>query len=201
MNSYQIDVEEYKPESCKELYSNLNTHQITALMFHDEMTDLFDFLGLEGFKQMHEYQYLSESINHRALKKYYMNQYGMLLPDDQIDSIDVIPSDWYQHNRMAVTPGVRRQAVQRAMEQYKDWESYTKDLYQKCASHLLNWGKISDFNEINCYIKDVDEELKNLESLCVELKAVGYEDTYMVSMQDCYKHKYGELLKNIGSEI
>lgn len=46
---------EYEPKNCKDVFSVINTRQITALMFHDEMADLFDFLGLRGFKRMHEY--------------------------------------------------------------------------------------------------------------------------------------------------
>ena len=37
---------EYEPKNCKDVFSAINTRQITALMFHDEMADLFDFLGL-----------------------------------------------------------------------------------------------------------------------------------------------------------
>ena len=111
---------EYEPKNCKDVFSVINTRQITALMFHDEMADLFDFLGLRGFKRMHEYQYLAESAEHRTLKRYYLNHHGMLLPDEEIEPVDVIPDDWYQYNRMDVTPAVRKQAVQKAMEQYKE---------------------------------------------------------------------------------
>ena len=33
---------------CKEAYEEINGRQVTALMFHDQMADFFDFLGLMG---------------------------------------------------------------------------------------------------------------------------------------------------------
>lgn len=192
---------DYEPKDCKDVFSVINTRQITALMFHDEMADLFDFLCLRGFKRMHEYQYLAESAEHRTLKRYYLNHHGMLLPDEEIDPVDVIPDDWYQYTRMDVTPAVRKQAVQKALEQYKEWECGTKALYEKCAAYLMAWQKISDFNKVNELVKDVDMELKYLERLCIELKAVEYDCAYIEMLQDKYHEEYKEKSKNIGVDI
>lgn len=192
---------DYEPKDCKDVFSVINTRQITALMFHDEMADLFDFLCLRGFKRMHEYQYLAESAEHRTLKRYYLNHHGILLPDEEIDPVDVIPDDWYQYNRMDVTPAVRKQAVQKALEQYKEWECGTKALYEKCAAYLMAWQKISDFNKVNELVKDVDMELKYLERLCIELKAVEYDCTYIEMLQDKYHEEYKEKYKNIRVDI
>lgn len=192
---------EYEPKNCKDVFSVINTRQITALMFHDEMADLFDFLGLRGFKRMHEYQYLAESAEHRTLKRYYLNHHGMLLPDEEIEPVDVIPDDWYQYNRMDVTPAVRKQAVQKAMEQYKEWECGTKELYEKCAAYLMAWQKIADFDKVNELVKDVDMELKHLERLCIELKSVEYSADYIAGLQGSYHEKYKEKSKDIGAIV
>ena len=68
MANYKATFEEYEPKSCKDVYALINNRQTVALMFHDEMADLFDFLGLRGFKRMHEYQYMAESVEHRKTK-------------------------------------------------------------------------------------------------------------------------------------
>lgn len=198
MNAYEMP---YDPKSCKDVYALINNRQTVALMFHDEMADLFDFLGLRGFKRMHEYQYLSESVEHRKTKRYYLNHHGMLLPDEEIHSIDVIPDDWYRYDRMDVTPPVLRQSVQRAMEQYKEWETGTKSLYETCAHHLLTWGNTADFNEVSCLVDDVDHELKCLERLCLELKAVDYSIDYIEMVQDSYHDKYKEKTCHIGEGL
>ena len=197
MNS-KVLFSDQDPKSCSEIYDVLNSHQLMALSFHDDMTDLFDFLGLEGFKCMHEYQYYSESDGHNTLKEYYLNHHDKLLSDEDLESIKVIPEDWYRYRKSEVTPSIRKQAVQKAMKQYKDWETDTKALYERCAGYLLEWNKIADFNTVNCFIKDVDEELENLNKLCTELEAVEYDDEYMMYMQKDYQYKYSELLEDIG---
>lgn len=201
MGKSKYSVSTYEPHNCKEVFSAINARQITALMFHDEMADLFDFIGLRGFKRMHEYQYLAESAEHRCIKRYYLNHHGMLLPEEEIEEVDVIPDDWYQYNRMDVTPAVRKQAVQKAMEQYYDWEAETKELYQKCAAYLIAWQKVADFNKVNALVQDVDKELKYLERLCIELKAVDYDAVYIESIQDRLHEKYKGMSKDIGVDI
>lgn len=196
-----INLSAYEPKDCTEVYKIVNARQITALMFHDDMADLFDFLGLRGFKRIHEYQYLAESAEHRALKRYYINHHGKLLPESNLAPVSVIPSDWVQYNRMDVTPAVRKQYTQRAMEQYLEWEAETKALYCKMAAYLMDWQKVADFDKINCLIKDVDTELKYLERLCLELKSVDYDPAYISMLQDKYHEKYKEKCKEIGVSI
>lgn len=191
----------YEPKDCKDIYCTVNARQIAALMFHDQMADLFDFLGLQGFKRMHEYQYLVESTEHRTLKRYYLNHHGKLLPESDVSNPDVIPDDWLQYNRMDVTPQVRKQAVQKAMEQYREWETETKGLYSRCASALVSWGKTADFNKLNELVRDVDMELKLLERLCLELNLVDYEASYVLIIQGRLHEEYKEKTKCIGVDI
>lgn len=197
----QNNLSAYEPKSCAEAYAVVNSRQITALMLHDDMADLFDFLGLHGFKRMHEYQYLMESAEHRALKRYYINHHNMLLPENELTPVSVIPKDWVNHTRMEVTPSVRKQYTKMAMEEYHKWESETKDIYNKMAYYLMDWQKVADFNKINCLIADVDMELKYLQRLCIELKAVDYDPSYLLVIQDKYHEMYKEKCEKIGISI
>lgn len=185
----------YEPKSCKDVYDTINTRQITALMFHDNMADLFNFLGLKGFEKMHEYQYLEESIGHRATKRHFIDRHGKLLPESHIESVEVIPSDWEQYTRMEVTPSVRKQYVQKALSMYKEWEQGTKDLYEACAGYLMDCHKADDFEWVSELVEDVSEELMCLEQLCVELSAVGYDCIYIMSIQGELCDKYHKRMK------
>ncbi len=185
-----LSVSEFEPASCKELYSAINTRQITALMFHDEMADMFDFLGLQGFKQMHEYQYRVESEEHRALKRYYISHHNCILPQEEVYPEEVIPDEWLKYTRMDVTPPVCKQAVQKAFDQYLEWETDTKALYERCACYLLSWNKVADFNTVNDLVKDVDIELKCLTGIYLRLKSANYDSAYIESIQDHYREKY-----------
>lgn len=196
-----MNLDSYEPKDCTEVYKIIHARHVTALMLHDDMADLFDFLGLRGFKRMHEYQYLVESTEHRALKRYYINHHGKLLPESKLTPVSVIPEAWTQHTRMDVTPSVRKQAVHTAMEQYLDWEHETKAIYSKMAAYLMDWQKVADFNKVNDLIKDVDMELKYLERLCIELRSVDYDPAYVGMLQDKYHERYRKKCEEIGVSI
>ena len=46
----------------KEIFAEINERFIGAVMMHGQFADYFDFLGLKGFKRMHEYHHIAESL-------------------------------------------------------------------------------------------------------------------------------------------
>lgn len=178
------------PKDCKEVYAAINARQVTAMMFHSEMADLFGFLNLDGFKEMHEHQFLCESASFRAIRNYFMTHYGKLLPDEEVYPVEVIPDDWYRYKRTEVTAEVRKQAVKAAVEQYLDWEKETKEFYSQMASLLMSWKKTPDFGKVNDLVQEVCEEIKRVEHLYLELKSVNYETEHVLAMQPKLSRKY-----------
>lgn len=176
--------------SCMEVYEKINTNMLTAIMFHEQVTDLFDFLSLHGFKRMHEYQYMSESIERRRLKRYVLNHHGKLLQDNVTEPVQIIPKDWYGFTRKDVTPQVRTQYIEKVFEDYCSWEKSSKKLYEECAKTLLNMGYMADFHRIMVIVEDVDCELKMLERLYLDLKSVGYNEVYVATLQPELHEKY-----------
>lgn len=187
--------------SCTEIFQTVNARQISALMFHDQMADYFDFLGLMGFKRMHEYQYLCESAEHRTLKRYYINHHNKLLVGTEVSDPKAVPDDWCKYTRFDVTGQVRTQAVKAAFDSYRDWECETKDLYEECAKALFDMGNIADFNKLNTLVCDVDMELKTIDRLYIKLCSVGFNDMYIASIQDELHEHYREKTKEIGIDI
>lgn len=186
--------------SKEDLYMAIRDRQITALMFHSQMADLFDFLGLKGFKRLHEYQYLSESMEYRKLCRYYINHNNKLLVGGHPGSPKVIPEDWGQYTRFDVTPQVRKQAVEKAFMDYRDWESGTKDLYSQCSIALMDLGYVADSTMICGMVKDVDLELKTLDRIFLRLRAVTFDPIETMDMQDELHEHYKEKIKDIGEE-
>ena len=62
--------------NVESIFSEINARMIAALMFHDQMSDYFDFLGMKGYKRLHEYQYFSESLERKKLNQYYINHHN-----------------------------------------------------------------------------------------------------------------------------
>lgn len=180
----------YEPQDPEEVYAAINSRQLTALMFHSEMADLFGFLNLKGFQDMHEHQYLAESACYRALRNFYMTQYGKVLQEDDPEIIEVFPEDWYNYKRSDVTPEIRRQAVQVALEQYLEWEEDTKECYEHYASLLMSWGKNMDYSKVNKMIQEVSEEIKRIERMHADLKSVQFNLDHIMTTQAKLSRKY-----------
>lgn len=186
-----------EPPTCEEIFTAIRERQITALMFHDQSADLFDFLGLNGFKRMHEYQYMAESIEHRKLSRYYLNHHNKILMEGHLTNPQAIPEDWLKYTRFEVTAPIRKQAVEKSFSAYYDWEQETLECYSRYAKQLLDLDMVADFNQVNCLIKDVDMELKYLGRMVLSLRSISYDPIQVEAMQqelhDHYKCKMEKL--------
>lgn len=187
--------------SCEDIYKAIRDRQVSALMFHSQMADLFDFLGLMGFKRMHEYQYFAESAEHRGLCRYYINHHNKLLVGGHPQGPKVIPSEWGQYTRFDVTPQVRKQAVERSFNEYQEWESETKELYSQYSIALMNLGCVADSNKVCELVTDVDQELKYLDRMLLKLKAISFDAIGVMEMQEELHEHYAEKTKSIGVDI
>lgn len=183
--------------SCEDLFRSIRERQIVALMFHDQSADLFDFLGLKGFKRMHEFQYLAESLEHRRLSRYYINHHNKLLFEGPLDNPQVVPMDWSKYTRFEVTIPVRKQSVERSFEDYYGWEYETREFLCQCSKRLLELGRIADFDMVNSLLLDVDMELKYLSRMIITLKSISYDPIQVEAMQqelhEHYKNRLEEL--------
>lgn len=140
------------------MFKKLVTHQTEALMFHSEMIEYFTFLGLKGFKRLHEYQYYDESIGRNNLIESYINEFRELIDKpNQINKLNVIPSNLYGvKNTSNISLALN---VENAWKKYIDWEEGTKKLYTEICVSLLNKGELTKYYLVSEYLKDVQEEL------------------------------------------
>lgn len=201
MNNKEIIQQDMSDMSCEDIYKALRDRQISALMFHSQMADLFDFLGLMGFKRMHEYQYFSESAEGRGISRYYLNHHNKLLVGGHPQGPKVIPQEWGQYTRFDVTPQVRKQAVEKAFKEYQEWETETKELYSCYSKALMEKGLVADSNKICELVLDVDKELKCLNRLLIKLKAMSFDAIGIMDMQEELHEHYKEKTKSIGIDI
>ena len=146
-----ITSEQMKTMSCEEIYAEVNKRMTTALMFHANMSDYFNFLGLYGFKRIHELQYFEESIGKRKLHRKVLDIHNKLIPEKGYDKIEVVPAEWYKHTRMDIDDGVLSKYVKYALKQYKDWEEETKCFYECVACTFMERGEIVDYELMMCY--------------------------------------------------
>lgn len=179
-------------QTLEDVYSEVNARYIAALMLHDQMADYFDFLGLHGYKRLHEHQYYEESRERRKLKRYYINHHGRLIPDRFSGAVSMIPDGWLTANRISVGRSAKQKAVEDGFNAYREWETETKKLYETYSRKLRDLGAVADAVFLESMVEDVSEELKRLERIITDLISAGYDMVYVVESQKKLHDKYKE---------
>lgn len=175
---------------AEEVYMKLDEHMQKALNFHEQLADYFCFLGLQGFKRKLECQYMDECANKRKLHHKYINLHQKLIPLRQAQFQQMIPRDWSKYTTNDVNDSVLPKFVKSAMEQYKQWEHETKELYEEQWQKCMNNGMGADAEYISKLIQDVTKELKEINRMCEQLNGTGYDVIAIHSVQDKYHEKY-----------
>lgn len=187
--------------TCAEVFSKIDTHMKSGMILHDQLANYYDFLGLMGFKRLHEYQFLSESACMRGLNRYYINHYNRLIDDGEMHPESVIPANWRGPERRDVGVSTRRAAVKTGMEMWSAWESETKKLYEECYCELCEHKQIAAACKVKALIADVDMECKEAERLLLKLQAIDYDMPTILLMQDELHECYREKEKSVGVDI
>lgn len=177
-------------DSVEAIFSEINARMIAALMFHDQMSDYFDFLGMKGYKKLHEYQYFSESLERKKLNQYYINHHSKLIPDTYSGQVAMIPENWQSANRISVGKSTKQKGIEDGFNQYREWESDTKNLYEHYSSRLREMGAVADAIVVEKLVEDVDNELKKLERIIIDLISSGYDMVYITESQQEIRNKY-----------
>nr|DAV06052.1 MAG TPA: hypothetical protein [Bacteriophage sp.] len=183
--------------SVEAIFSEINARMIAALMFHDQMSDYFDFLWMKGYKKLHEYQYFAESLERKKLNQYYINHHGKLIPDTYSGQISMIPENWQSANRISVGKSTKQKGIEDGFNQYHGWESETKNLYEHYSSRLREMGAVADAIMVEKLVEDVDKELKKLERIIIDLISSGYDMIYITESQQCLHDTYKKKLCEI----
>ena len=158
-----------------EVFANLKTHMLEGMVFHDEMSRYYDFLGMGRCRDEHRVRYEDETNGYVCLCRYYMHHFNKLIPQTTMNRPDVIPDAWYMYKRQEVDTSTKRTAYRNAMNKWVEWEKQTKDLYEDMCSELLNNGEIAAAHFVMDMVRDVDDELKYASDKQLSLETSGYD--------------------------
>ena len=184
----------------EEIFSEINNRFIGAIMMHGQFADYFDFLGLRGYKRLHEYQHLAESIERRKVCRYYINHHNALVKEDFSGEVKIVPDAWYTAKRLSVGKSTKQKAVEDGFLEYHNWESETKSVYEKYAQKLREIGSVADAIFVEKLVEDVSAELKTVEQMISDLISTGYDMVYITDIQLEIHEKYKKKLKGIEVE-
>lgn len=184
----------------EEIFSEINNRFIGAIMMHGQFADYFDFLGLRGYKRLHEYQHLAESMERRKVCRYYINHHNALIKEDFSGEVNIIPDAWYTARRLSVGKSTKQKAVEDGFIEYHNWESETKSIYEKYSQKLREAGDVADAVFVEKLVEDVSTELQTVERMISDLISTGYDMVYITEIQSEIHEKYKKKLKGIEVE-
>lgn len=187
--------------TAAEIFSKANSHQVTGVMFHDDLINYFDFLSLDGFKMIHVYQYFSENAEMQKLASYFMNHFNTFIPVSEIKDYPVIPDNWRSHTRFDVDEKTKSNGVKNAIQAWRKWEVESKSLYEKSYADLISLGEISAAQAILESVKDVDGELSRIDALQIKLNSISYDMVAIYDMQESILETYKPMVENTGKQI
>jgi hypothetical protein len=176
--------------TAKEIFSEINRRQIIAQMFHREMAVYFSFLGLQGFKRMHQYRHMEESLENENMLFWIIDHHNMLIDTEDIPSVTIIPKEWFTVSRLNVGQNTKTTATKTAMDSWREWEEETLHLYEQYSKMLLDAGAVEDYCKVSRMMKHTGQELKRLERLIEDLQLVGYDTVYLLEIQNKIHNKY-----------
>jgi len=108
--------------TLEDIYAEISANMIKGLMVHQQFTNYYDFLGLSGYKKCHEYHYLEESYSLCKLNSYFTNHHNKIISSKAVENPNIIPQNWYSHERDDVDVSTRRNAVRDGMIKWVEWE-------------------------------------------------------------------------------
>lgn len=181
--------------TVEEIFVKLSAHMINGMMFHEQMANYYDFIGLCGYKRCHEYHYICETIEHRKLNRCYINKYNKMIPEPEFDNQSVIPPNWYRYTRQEVDNSTKRNVVENGVAEWLKWERETHKLYTDMYKELYDLGEITSAAYMECLIHKVEKEIKHAERKQLDLEAVEYNLSYVIGKQQCIHDKYKKKLE------
>lgn len=187
--------------TANDIFSNVSAKKIEGIMMHAQLADYFDFLGLMGFKRIHEYQFLEENAQLRGLHRYFINHFNMLLSDSAVSSKSYIPSAWNGYSRKDVKADAKKEAIKSCMVTWTEWEAEAKKELATAYADLIDLMEVAAAMKIKELLMDVDMELKRADRLIISLESSGYDLPAICMMQDAIHEEYREKEKEIGVDI
>lgn len=179
----------------RDSFSIISAHQIKGLMLHSSWSDYFAFLGLEGFRKLHDYRYADESKSMRMIRQYFVEHYHELPVDLSIDSNlrKYVPvtddTSW-------MVSGEIGELVRACLEGWVSWERQSKSLYEKHYKELSDSGDIAASCMIENLVCDVDQELKDAERILLNMGSVGYDTKVVFLHQERLRREYDRKLRD-----
>lgn len=165
-------------------------------MLHSLLSELFTFLGLYGYAELHRYRELEEGEELREMTDRYILAEGMLIPDAELDAPAVL-QQYYRIDRRATDASWRRRAVRNGMTKWREWESETVVFLNDASRNLSVNGDFSHAAYVAGKADNVLNERTFAEDMILRLESIDYSMAEMLREQDRFVKEYSGKIRKL----
>jgi len=166
------------------------------LMIHDEFANYFNFLNLQGYKRMHENEYLENVIKNRLINRYILTKKLLPANVNNFPSFNIIPHDWHTVDPLTISADYTLKAVKDAFSVYLERMEYSKEHVEKIAIYFSQKGDLITYSFLNDMVKHYDKDIKYLTRYMACLNKAESID-YIMEKQDSMHDEYRDDLPNL----
>lgn len=181
----------------EDILSELKKHLVNGLMFHNQMSEYFSFLGMCGYAEMHRYHELKESAGLKNLTEYHIVHAGELIPGGSHGIPDTIPQQWYRIKRQETDVSWRRRAVKDGMIKWNSWEKDTVILMKELGRQLSETGELIYASIVAEKCRGAENEASQSECIMFDLESKEYDLKEILRDQEKIRKEYREKIINL----
>ena len=178
--------------SHTDVFRRLLDREVQSMMANSQLADYYCFLGLQGFKRMHERLYKCASDGYRKLSRYYVNEFYTLPEEGQTKSVSVIPSAWHSMKRTGIRWDAKKKAVRECIELWSQWEADTHALMCDAAKSLRDEGHVAAALKVEKMLCMQDKETMRAYSLRCKLESTDYDMEHVMEIDHRLHCKWKE---------
>ena len=166
-----------------------------GIELHDNLATAFCFLNLSGYSKFQEYRFYEESKEYRKLLEFFTTTFNKIIPYKTHNAIEIIPQNWYKHERGEVDANTKRLAIRDLTKTWIEWEKETKTLLETDYKELEALNEVYAMLKIAEILKDVSEELQQAEEKFYNLETFGYDIVSIIEEQQAIYKKYKKKIR------
>lgn len=190
--------------TVEEISSLVAQRLLQGSMNHQAFAKYYSFLGLDGYKLFHEYQYYEQTCSYLKFTFYFMQHYSKLLPKfstQTLSTFSIVPDNWYEYSREDMDINTRRSAVKNGLEKYLHWQKETKKVFEDMYTQYFTIGEQTLALKMKQFLDSVDKEIKKAELCYLEISSTDYDMPTVIAQQEKLKKKYGKKLEQLRKDL
>lgn len=157
-----------------DVFKDIIRNMVEGTMFHNQMIQYFEYLGLSGFADLQKIRFEDENDELVKLQRYVVEVYGIVVGDVKPDSRNYIPQEWFESLRENLENSQIWEYVKFGIETWKDWESKSRNLYGKLYYDLSDLRDAGGSERIMKVVVETENEMRFAYELMCLLRGTYY---------------------------